>query len=165
MLLFPSLREVIFLFILFSFVFAHLVLTCVPLIAIRFNAAIALFARASHAAPAPVEEYVSAFSAVYAASVPGMEYNSPAPAVSYAASIPKNYAAPGPLVEHCGVAPVVSYAAPAPVQNAPTLQHAVPVLWPVSTTTGTRGGNQQGWPSRCAPETSGWGCCAADFLL
>ena len=35
----------VFLFILFPF-FAHLVLTCVPLIAIRFNTAIALFARA-----------------------------------------------------------------------------------------------------------------------
>jgi len=38
---------------------------------------------------------------------------------------------------------VVSYAAPAPVQFAPTLQHGAPVLWPVSTTTVTRGGNQQ----------------------
>ena len=41
MLLFPSLREV---FCLFS-LFAQLVLTYVPLIAIRFNAAIASFVR------------------------------------------------------------------------------------------------------------------------
>ena len=39
MLLFPSLREVFFL--VYFLLFAHLVLTYVPLIAIRFNAAIA----------------------------------------------------------------------------------------------------------------------------
>ena len=141
----------------------------------------------SHSAPASVKEYISAASAVFAASVSGVEYMSPAPAVSYAASAPENYATPAlwvgsfspappvssvlptptvyaaaaPLVEYGGPAPVVSYAAPAPVQYAPTLLHAAPVQWPVSTTTVTRGGNLQGWPSRCTPETSGWSCCAA----
>jgi len=74
---------------------------------------------------------------------------------------PTVYAAAALLVEYGGLAPVVSYAAPAPVQYAPTLLHAAPVQWLVSTTTVTKGGNLQGWPSRCTPETSGWGCCAA----
>ena len=47
-----------------------------------------------------------------------------------------------------GLAPVMSYAAPAPVQYAPTLQHAAPVQWPAPTMTVTGGGNQQG----CHPD-------------
>ena len=79
--------------------------------------------------------HLSSSCSVWAAPAPVEEYVSPARALSYAPLVHVVRAAPTPVVKHGSPVPAVNYAAPAPMQYAPTVQHAAPVRHPAPTMT------------------------------